>query len=95
MQSLPTAASRAETLLKAIGVAFGFGIFLALAIDGGVSQAEDDSPNRPQDARRSGSAHPALVFPQGDIQTMVQAAFHDPVASLDREHPLGLELFEG
>jgi hypothetical protein len=26
---------------------------------------------------------------------MVQAAFHDPVASLERKHPLGLEFFQG
>ena len=40
-------------------------------------------------------AYPALILAQSDVQAVVEPAFHNPVAALEREHPLGLELFQG
>jgi hypothetical protein len=94
VQSLASATSRAEAFLKTAGVALGFRVFLSLPIDRCVSQAHHHSSNRTQNPRCSGGTHPALVFPQRNVQAMVQPAFHNPVASLDGEHPLGLELFQ-
>jgi len=39
-------------------------------------------------------AHPPLFLAQRDIQSMVHPAFDDPVAALEREHPLGWQLLE-
>jgi hypothetical protein len=93
-QALAATPSRTEALLKTAGVALGLRGFLSLPIDRGVSQADHHASNRAQDSRRSWSAHSALIFPQRHIQAMVQPAFDHPIASLDAEHPPGLDCFQ-
>jgi len=70
------------------------GVLFSSSIDCGVGQADHHAPDTPQDARCARRAHSALIFAQGNIQAMMQAAFNDPIASLDGEHPLGLEFFQ-
>ncbi len=94
VEAFASAASRFEAALKSARVAFGLGVFLSSSIDRGIGQADYHAPNRSQDAGRFGRAHPALILAQRDVQTMVESAFHNPVAALEREHSLGLELFQ-
>lgn len=84
-----------ESALESAGIAFGLGIFLSGSINRGIGQTDDHAPNRAEHARGFGSANSALILAEGDIQTMVESAFHDPVAALEREHPLRLELCQG
>src|SRR3954470_7143841 len=93
-QALTPTSSRTEAFLKGAGVALGLGLFLSLPVDRYVSHTDHHPSNRPQDPRWSRSAHSALVFPQRNIQAMVQAAFDNPIASFDGLHPLGLEFFQ-
>lgn len=95
MEAFASAAGGFEAALKSACVAFGLGIVPAGPIDRRVGQADHNASNRSQNARCFGGAHPALILPQRDIQTMMQAAFHDPIPSFEREHSLSLELFEG
>lgn len=95
MEPFATAPSGSEAFLEGGGVALGLGIFLARLIHCGVGQAHHHPSDRSQGPRRVGSAHSALIFMESDVQTMVQSAFNDPVAALESEHPLGLQLVEG
>jgi hypothetical protein len=83
-----------EAALECAGVAFGLGIFLSRSIDRGIGQADHHAPNRSQHAGGFGRANSALILAQSDVQTMVESAFHNPVAALEREHSFGLELFQ-
>ena len=94
VESFTATAGCAEGILKGAGVALGLGIFLSRSIDRRVGQADHHASNRPQNPCWSGSPDPALIFSQGDIQAMVQPAFDHPIGSLEREHPLGLELLQ-
>lgn len=95
MESLPPTACGAEAFLEAAGVALGLWILAARLIDRRVGQAHHHPPDGSQHPRGGGVSHPALVLVQRDIQTMVEPALNDPVAALEQEHPLGLQLFEG
>ena len=95
LEAFASAAGGLEAALESPGGAFRFGVFLFGAIDGGIGQADHHAPNRPEHARAVGMAHSALILAQGDVQAVVEPAFHSPVAALEGEHPLGLELFEG
>jgi len=94
-EALASASSRFEAALEGAGVAFGLGVFLSNSIDGSIGQADHHAPNRSQDAGGFGCANSALILAQSDVQTMVESAFHDPVAALERGHSFGLELFQG
>ena len=93
-QALTATSSRTEAFLKTTGVALGLGGLLSLPVDRGVSQAHDHASNGAQKPSRSWSAHSTLIFPQRHIQAMVQSTFDYPIASLEAEHPPGLELFQ-
>ena len=95
MEALAAAASGFEAALESAGIAFGFGIVLASSIDRSIGQTDHHAPDGPEHAGGSGSANTALIFAQSDIQAMVESAFHDPIATLEGEHPQGLELFQG
>ena len=64
-----------ETFLKGAGVGFGFGILFSRTINRRIGQADHDASNPSQDSRRIGSAHPARILSQGDVQAMVQPAY--------------------
>ena len=87
METLTTAAGGSELFLEGAGVGLGFGIVLARLIHGGVGQTHDYSSDRAKHPRRFGCAHTALVLMEGDVQTMVEPAFNDPVAALEPQHP--------
>lgn len=89
-----SATSRFEAALESAGIGFGLGIFLTGSIDCGIGQADHHAANGAKDAGGFGSAHSALILAKGDIQTMVESAFHGPIAALEREHPFGLELLQ-
>ena len=93
-QALTATSSRTEAFLKTTGVTLGLGVLLSLPVDRSVSQAHDHAAKGAQKPSRSGSAHPALIFPQRHIQAMVQSTFNHPIASLEAEHPPGLKLFQ-
>jgi len=93
-EAFASASSRFEAALEGAGVAFGLWVFLSSAIDRGIGQADHHAPNRSQDAGGFGRANSALILAQSDVQTMVESAFHNPVAALEGEHSFGLELFQ-
>src|SRR5689334_15013080 len=94
-EAFASASSRFEAALESASVGFGLGVFLSGSIDRGIGQADHHAPNRSQDAGGFGRADSALIFAQRDVQTMVESAFHNPVAPLEGEHSFGLELFQG
>jgi len=44
---------------------------------------------------RLGMANPTVIFVQGYIQRVVQAAFDDPIAPFESEQASGIQLFQG
>ena len=51
VKAFASAACGEELLAEAFGVAFGFGILFAGAIDGGVGQAQNHPPDHPEHQR--------------------------------------------
>lgn len=95
MEAFAPTAGGEVVLPEGFCIALGFGVGIAGLVYCGIGQAEHDAPNHAQDQRRIGRAHPAVVFVHRDIQTMVQAAFNDPVGSFELQHSLGLQLLQG
>ena len=44
---------------------------------------------------RLGIADPTVIFAQGYVQSVVQAAFDDPIAPFESEQASGIQLFQG
>ena len=95
LEALATAPSREEALPKAFGVGFGFGIFLASFVHGGIGQAEHHPPDHPQDQRRIGRPHPAEVFLHTHVEAVVQSALNDPILAFELEQAQSLQLLQG
>jgi len=95
LEALATATSREEALPKAFCVGFGFGIFHASSVHGGIGQAEQHPPDDPQDQRRTGRAHPAEVFLHTHVEAVVQSALNDPVLAFELEQAKSLQLLQG
>ena len=95
LETLAPTTSREEALPKAFGIGFGFGIFLASFVHGGIGQAEHHPPDHPQDQRRTGRAHPAEVFLHTHVQAVVQPALNDPVLAFELEQAQRLQLLAG
>ena len=94
LEPLATPASREIALAEAFGVELGFGIFLAGLIHGGIGQAEHDAPDHAQDQCGIGGPYSAEVLLEAHVQTVVQAAFNDPVSAFELEDAQRLQLFE-
>jgi hypothetical protein len=95
LEALATATSREEALPKAFGIGFGFGIFLASFVHGGIGQAEHHPSDHPQDQRRTGRPHPAEVFLHTHVEAVVQSALNDPVLAFELEQAQSLQLLQG
>ena len=95
LEARATAPSRKEALPKALGVEFGFGMFLARFVHGGIGQAEPHPPEHPQDQRRIGRPHPAEVFLHTHVEAVVQSALNDPILALELEQAQSLQLLQG
>ena len=81
METSRTSSGIGELLLKALGIGFGFWLVSAARIDGRVAAADDNSTHGTQNPGRVGVAHAAEIFPQADVQAVVQATLNDPVIS--------------
>ena len=90
-EALATAACGEEPFAKGFCVRLGLGSTLASAIHGGVGQTDDQAADHAEDPRRVWIAHPAPIFPQGDVQTVMESVLDDPVTTLERQHALGLQ----
>ncbi len=95
VEAFASASGGFKAALKSPSVAFGLRVFLSGSVHGGIGQADHHAPDGPQHARGFGSANSALILAQSDVQTMVEPAFDGPVATLEQEHSLGLELLQG
>ena len=94
MESFPSASGRTEAILKTACVALCLGILLSRPINRRIGETDHHASNRPQNPRRPESPYSAQILAQSDVQAMVQPTFHHPVASLEREHSLGMEFFQ-
>ena len=83
VETFSSASRRFEATLECAGGAFGLGVFLSRTIDRSVGQADHHTPYRSQYSRGLGCPNPALILAQSDVQTMVEAAFDDPVSPLE------------
>ena len=93
LESLRAAvAMRKALLVAAHGPARLFGLRLC---DGRLRYADHQSPEQAQHQRRLGLAHAAVVFAQGHVQRVVQAALDDPVAALEFEQAPRVQLLQG
>ena len=81
MEALRASSGLGELFLEALGIGFGFWLVSTARIDGRVAAADDNSTKGTQDPGRVGVAHPAEIFPQTDVQAVVQATLNDPVVS--------------
>ena len=91
-EAFATTARSKEALAEGFGIELGFGIGFSGFVYRGIGQAQDDPANHAQDQSRIGSSHSAMVFLQGDVQAVVQAALNDPVATFELEHAPSLQL---
>ena len=94
VESLATTTRREIALAGAFGVEFGFGIFAAGLIHGGIGQTEHDAPDHAQDPCGRRGPYSAEVLLQAHVQTVVEAAFNDPVLTFELEQAQSLQLFE-
>lgn len=95
LESFPSSASRAETLLESFGVALGFGISPPGDIHRGIGQTQHDSSDHSQHQSRIGCPYSAEVLLHGDIQAMVQPALDDPVVTFKSKQAPSLQLVQG
>lgn len=58
-------------------------------------EADDHATKQAQSERRLGITHPTMIFGEGYVQSVVQSAFDDPIASLESEPAVGVQLFQG
>ncbi len=70
MEASRTSAGIGELFLKALGI--GFWLVSTVRIDGRVAGADDHSTKGTQDPGRVGVAHATEIFPQTDVQAVVQ-----------------------
>jgi len=59
----------------------------------GASKAHGQSTTHSQDPRGPSAAHPAAVFIQGVVQSIVQSGLNGPISSPAVEHAVGIQLF--
>ena len=60
-----------------------------------LGETDHDPPEQAQRKGRLGVADAALIFTQGHVQGVMQAALDDPVATLEFEQTGGIQFFQG
>jgi hypothetical protein len=60
----------------------------------GLSEADDDPAKEAQGKGGFGIANPAVIFSEGYVQSVMQAAFDGPIASLEFEQASGIQFFQ-
>ena len=94
MQPLGATVASAETLLEfARGGAAARVDFTAVP-QPSLGEADHNPAKQAQGKSRFGVAHTAAVFAEGNVQSMVQAAFDGPIASLEFEQASRIQLFQ-
>lgn len=68
---------------------------LTALIDPDLGEADHHATKEAQCVSRIGLTHPAVIFAQSDIQSVMQSALDDPVATLELEETSRIEFFEG
>ena len=91
-EALATTSCGEKAFPKGFGIRLGLGSTLASAVHGSVGQTDDQAANHAEDSRRVRIAHPAPVFLEGDVQTVMESVLNDPVTTLERQHALGLQV---
>ena len=84
-----------EAFLELAGGGAAAGIEFTALLQPDLREADDDPPKQAQGKGGFGIAHPAVIFTEGDVQSVVQSAFNGPIAALESEQASGIQLPQG
>lgn len=70
-------------------------VALAALVDPDLGETDHDAAEQTQGESGLGIADPTVVFAQGHIQSVMQTALDDPIATLEFEEGCGIELLDG
>jgi len=94
-QSLRAAVVVEESLLELANGHPAAGIDFAALLQPNLCETDHHAAEQAQRKSGLGVADPAVVFAQGDVQSMMQAALDDPIAAFEFEKVGRIQLFEG
>ena len=95
MQALRTAVAVEESLLELAGGHPAAGIDFAAFLQPDLGEADHHPAKQAQRKGGPGVANPAVIFPQRDVQRVMQAALNNPVAPFELEKAGGIQFFQG
>ena len=95
VQALGSAVATEKALLEsACGSAAAWVEFTAF-FQPSLGEAYDYPAKEAQGKGRLGMANSTVIFAQGYVQSVMQAAFDDPIAPFESEQASGIQLFQG
>ena len=95
MQALGSAVATDKALLESAGSSAAARVEFTAFLQPSLREAYDYPAKEAQGKGRLGMANPTVIFAQGYVQRVVQAAFDDPIAPLEFEQGSGIQLFQG
>ena len=95
VQALGSAVTTEKALLESACGSAAARVEFTAFIQPSLREAYDYPAKEAQGKGRLGMANPTVIFAQGYVQRVVQAAFDDPIAPFELEQASGIQLFQG
>jgi len=95
MQALRAAIPVEESFLELAGGGPAARVDFAAFLQPGLRETDRHPAEHAQGKGRLGVVDPAVIFPQRDVQRVMQAALDDPVAPLEFEKAARIQFFQG
>ena len=95
MKPLGAAVAPEKALLELARGCAAARIGFAALLQPSLRKADDHSTKEAQCKGRFAIPNPAVIFAEGDVQSVVQAVFNGPIAAFEFEQTRGPQFFEG